>query len=70
MDMIGEPHRDDLIDNCNCYASDGVKLFETDEYTVKWTSATELSHLSRLACQLWQLQESENLIETIQHVDL
>ena len=27
MDMIGEPYRDDLIDNCNGYASDGVELF-------------------------------------------
>ena len=34
MDMIEEPYRDDLIDNCNGHASDGVELFGVDEYTV------------------------------------
>jgi hypothetical protein len=49
--MTGEVYRDDLIDNYNGYASDGVEL-------------------SCLACELGQRQESENLIEPIQHVDL
>jgi hypothetical protein len=33
-DMIGVPYRDDLIDNTNSYASDGVKLFDYDEHAV------------------------------------
>jgi hypothetical protein len=42
IDMIGQSYRDDLIDNCNGYASDGVKLFEADEHTVN-----ELQRLNR-----------------------
>jgi hypothetical protein len=32
--MTGEAYRDDLIDNYNGYASDGVELFEADEHTM------------------------------------
>jgi hypothetical protein len=34
IDMTGEAYRDDLIDNYNGYASDGVELFEADEHTM------------------------------------
>ena len=34
IEMIGEPYRDDFIDNCNGHSSDGVELFGVDEHTV------------------------------------
>ena len=45
IEMIGEPYRDDLIDDCNGHASDRVELFGADEHTVNsfsgWIVAPE-----------------------------
>ena len=34
IDRIREAYRDDLIDNCNCYAGDRIELFGDDELTM------------------------------------
>ena len=33
-EIIGKPHRDDLIDNCSSCTGDRVELLGADEYTV------------------------------------
>ena len=34
IDRIREAYRDDLIDNCNCYAGDRIELFGDNELTM------------------------------------